>query len=302
VDGLRYVLPGLLAFALNKIMLNALNGARRFVLFGVMTTLRYIFMSGVAVALVWNAAPVVLLGLILSIPEMLLFPIVAIACWIVLTDHRFGSRMDWVIRNARFGMRSMGGGMAVELNTRVDILILGLFSSDAEVGGYSFAAFFVEGLLQIPIVVRRFVDPQVTGAIMNGQVETLSELLRRMRNRSAALSTAMFLSAVLLYPWYAGFVGSPELMSRSYILFAILSVGAVAFGTYAVFGGALSQGGMPAAQTIYNVQVLATNMILNLCLAPLYGARGAAIATSVSFAAGALLLRRAIGRHLSIRI
>jgi O-antigen/teichoic acid export membrane protein len=209
--------------------------------------------------------------------------------------------MVWVSRNAHFGVRSIGGGAAVELNTRADILILGLFSNDIEVGRYSFAAFFVEGLLQIPMLVRRYVDPAITNLVVNGRSTEFADLLRRGRNLNGTAITVIFLLAVLFYPWYAAHIGSPQLMEQSYTIFAVLSVGAAIFGTYAIFTGVLSQGGKPVAQTLYNFKVLGANVVLNLCLASQFEALGAAIATSLSFVVGALLLRKAIAEHYSLR-
>ena len=50
-------------------------------------------------------------------------------------------------------------GILTEVNTRVDILVLGYFHGDTLVGVYSFAAILAEGFSQLPMVVRRSIDP-----------------------------------------------------------------------------------------------------------------------------------------------
>jgi O-antigen/teichoic acid export membrane protein len=283
-------------------MLNALNGARRLALFGILTTVRYAFMSAIATALAVMAAPLPRLGLIFSLSEALLFPILAAVCLHVFPGPRLAAPRQWIARNVQFGLRSIVGGIAVELNTRVDVLILGLFASDAGVGVYSFAAFFVEGLLQIPMLARRFIDPRLTSLVVKGDKPLIGDLVRRARSANAALVLALNLLAVAFYSRYAVLVGPEPLVAASESLFFILSAGAAFFGVYAVFSGILSQGGLPSAQTRYNLHFLFVNVLLNLCLAPFWGPTGSAIGTSLSFVAGALLLRRAVLRHLDIRI
>jgi hypothetical protein len=107
--------------------------------------------------------------------------------------------------------------------------------------------------------------------------------------------------AVALYPWYAPLFGTAELASESYVLFAMLSAGAAVFGIYAVFSGIFSQGALPTTQTRFNVLFLVSNLLLNICIVPFSGARGAAFATGLSFVAGALILRGLIHRHFAVR-
>jgi O-antigen/teichoic acid export membrane protein len=301
-DCAPFMMPGLVAFALNKVLLNALNGARRITLYAFFTGLRYVLMGTIALTLVALAAPSRVLSLILSLSDALLLLPLALCCWFIFP--RCGVRTDenWIRRHIHFGVRSILGGIAVEVNTRIDVLILGIFSTDTAVGIYSFAAFFVEGLLQLPLLARRIVDPILTSLVTRRDHQALALLLMRGRNINGALVVVMNLLAFVFYPWYARLFGTAQLASESWNLFSILLMGSTLFGIYAMFSGIFSQGGLPLVQTRFNVLFLAVNLLVNLCLVPFYGALGAAIATSLSFAAGALILRNSIYRHFTIRI
>ena len=108
-------------------------------------------MSICIVVAVWANVQDYQLCAILSVSEALLL-IALIVCFIGPFVSRYELKVDrvWLKRHIQFGARSVLGGVAVELNTRVDVLVLGLFTSEAQVGIYSFAAFFVEGFLQLP--------------------------------------------------------------------------------------------------------------------------------------------------------
>ena len=300
-DSATFMFPGLIAFAINKVLLNALNGARRIRLYAFFTGLRYILMGAIALTLVASAASPRLLSLILSISDVMLLVPLSLACSFVFP--RSGAKIgnDWIARLVHFGVRSILGGIAVEVNTRIDILILGIFSTDAAVGLYSFAAFFVEGLLQLPFLGRRIVDPILTSLVIERDRDALAAFLVRGRNANGALVLAVNLVGVALYPWYARLFGTAELAAESFVLFAVLMMGTTLFGIYAVFSGIFSQGGLPLVQSRFNVTVLASNVLLNVCLTPLYGPLGAAIATSLSFVAGTLIFRRSVYRHFAVR-
>ena len=55
----------------------------------------------------------------------------------------------------------------IELNTKVDILMIGFFMGDYNVGIYSFAALFGEGFYQLLIVLQNVLNPFI--AIRNSQ-------------------------------------------------------------------------------------------------------------------------------------
>jgi O-antigen/teichoic acid export membrane protein len=128
-----------------------------------------------------------------------------------------------------------------------------------------------------------------------------ANLLVRGRNFGAVFMAAVGASMAITYPWYATWLGGREIAVASWPLFSILTGGACIFATYAMFGGIFLQTGLPAVQTWLNLAILATNLALNLLLVPVWGALGAAIATSLALAVGTLYLRVLVFRFLNVR-
>lgn len=300
-NGVMVMLPGLWFFALNKVLLNALNGMRMNRLYAALTSLRYLLMAGAIMIAIAAGVRDFMLSIILPASEAVLSFALAAIFLRILPDAPFRPRESWIKRHFAFGLRSVPGGLAVGLNTRIDVLVLGLFTTDAAVGVYSFAAFFVEGLLQLPQLSRRIVDPLLARLSRPESRADLAAFVKKGRNLGAAGALAVTVLSIVAYPLVAALLTSPALASQSRDAFAILMMGAGVFGIYATFGGLLSQAGLPAAQSRLNLMILATNLVLNFALVPAYGIGGAAVATALSFVAGTVYFRMQVKRLLGIQ-
>ena len=299
--GVFYMLPGLWCFAINKVLLNAFNGRQANKLYALFVSLRYLLILLFFLGAVWTRVPGEALSTILSLSEATLLVAIGLVYPRFFRGRHSLSAFEWIPRHLHFGVRSLLGGLAVELNTRVDVLVLGIFTSDAAVGVYSFAAFFVEGLLQLPVIARRLVDPVLTRLAAQNDDQGRAALLVRGRNLGALFMTAIGTAMALTYPWYATWLGGGEIANTSWTIFAILLAGASVFAVYATFGGIFSQTGLPMTQTWLNLAILGTNLALNLVIVPIWGVLGAAIATALSFVVGTLYLRFLVSHYFAVR-
>jgi O-antigen/teichoic acid export membrane protein len=301
VVGVFYMLPALWFFAINKTLLNALNGRQANKLYASFVSLRYLLVLIFFVGAVLLKLPGEQLSIVLSLSESALLLAIVPAYLKFFPSRSALISFEWIKKHFHFGSRSLLGGFAVELNTRVDVLLLGIFTSNVAVGSYSFAALFVEGMLQLPFIARRLIDPVLTRLMVENDLHGRADLLVRGRNFGGVFMAAVGASMAIAYPWYATWLGGREIAMASWPLFSILTAGACIFATYAMFGGIFLQTGLPAVQTWLNLVILATNLALNLLLVPVWGALGAAIATSLSLAAGTLYLRVLVFRFLNVR-
>jgi O-antigen/teichoic acid export membrane protein len=299
--GVIIMLPGLWCFALNKVLLNALNGMQYNRLFAAFTAFRYILMSIGIVAATAAGCRDYQLSIILPVSESILMIALVIAWMRLLAGGKLVVERVWIRRHASFGVRSILGGVAVELNTRIDVLILGIFTSDAAVGIYSFAVFFVEGILQLPQISRRIVDPRLTTLVARSDAQELGAFMRKGRNLGVAFMIVVALISIALYPLFATLLADRQIAAESRSVFLILMIGACVFGAYATFSGVFSQAGLPAAQSRFNVMMLATNAALNFALVPKFGINGAAVATSISFVLGTAYFRAMVSKHIAVR-
>ena len=300
--GWLWVLPGLWCFSLNKVLLGVLNGRRMMKLFAVCQATRYVLFIALLVCCVVWRAPGPMLPAIVSGAELALM-LFLLAC--VLRLHRVvGPRRwaGWARRHLGFGARGFLSGTMTELNSRVDVLMLGLFTSDRAVGIYSMASLLVEGFAELTVVVRNNVNPLLTQYITQGRLDELQELVRRGVRIVYAVLAVLGALAVVLYPVVIRVLVGDEAFVAGWAPFAILMAGLVLCSGYLPFAMILVQGGFPGTHTLLRTAIVLTNGALNAALIPWLGLHGAALATAAALVLSAVYLKRLTRRTLGVRI
>jgi len=299
---LTYVLPGITFFAVNKVLMAVINANRHMRAFSVFQASRYLLILLLLVgAIITHRSGVTLAG-VLSVAELLLLICLIPYCLRLFTPVSPMSWFAWCKKHIVFGAKSFFGGVLTEINTRVDILMLGFFLSDRSVGIYSLAAFVAEGLLQLPVVLRTNVNPLITKKFFSGQTQELSEMIRRGVKLAYVAMGFILLLAVFVYPLYVRFlVGGVGFMS-SWPLFGILAAGIAISSGYLPFRMILLQTGYPGMHTLFVSSIAVTNVMLNAVLIPFLGMYGAAFATALSLSLSVVylmvLVRRCAGMSL----
>lgn len=180
--GVGYAAPGLWAFALNKYLLNTLNGLRRMKAYSLFSSLRYGLLLTVVAGAAAMGVPGGVLPVIFTFAETLLLLTLFLHLRSLFSGRvAHGSTRTWCRAHLQFGLRSVTGGAVSELNTRIDVLVLGIFAEDRIVGIFSFAAILAEGLLQIPLVIKRQADPILTPLILRREHDMLTASFRTWR-------------------------------------------------------------------------------------------------------------------------
>ncbi|MCB0795072.1 MAG: polysaccharide biosynthesis C-terminal domain-containing protein [Flavobacteriales bacterium] len=296
------VVLGLLFFSWNKVLLSFHNGARRMKLFALFQFLRPAIMLGLIILLAFRDAEPQELPAVLAYTEMILFTIlfpVSMGWW-----HPWHAEELFVslIRTFRFGNKALPGNLLLDVNTRVDVVMLGLFTTDAQVGLYSFAATVAEGLVQLPVLFRNNINPVIAHAYAKGGPGTLERIIARNRRVFFKILAPLALISIPLFPlglWVLGMNDSPRTV---WAVYAILALGIAASSGHLPFQMLFSQLGAPGTQTLFIGLVFLSNVILNLLLIPMAGIYGAALATSLSFIALAIILHRLAFRTFAIRL
>lgn len=286
------VIPGLLFFSWNKVLLSFHNGARRMRLFAVFQFLRFLFLfigilflslrgtppEQLAISLFWTEAAL----------SLLLIPI-------SLRYLRLPSRADIggaLRENFRFGNRALVGNLLLDLNTRVDVIMLGLFTTDAMVGLYSFAATVAEGVLQLPVIVRNTINPVLSRAWHRGGEDLTNSVVKRNRRAFFRILAPLVLLTIPLFPVGLWALGMKEQPMVVWSVYAILASGIALTAGYQPFLMLFGQLGHAARQTWFITGIVVSNVILNLAFIPVLGIHGAALATALSYVAMVFLLRR----------
>jgi len=281
--GLTFAIPGLAFFALNKVLLMVLNGLRNMRALAVFQALRYTLILVGVVIIMLLGYPGSYLPLSLTIAELILFAALMLYINIILFRIRFSlapAMRSWFSRHISFGGRGFLSGVLIEMNTRVDVLMLGYFMSDTIVGIYSFASTFAEGFAQLSTVLRQNVDPIVGKCFAEENREKIREIAKKVKRTFYPIMAIIGCALVVAFPILIWLIASNGEYWQSWGVFAILVCGVVLASGYRPFIGMLMQGGRPGTYTMLIAGSVIGNVILNACLIPVLGIYGAAVATA----------------------
>ncbi len=302
VSAVAWISPGLFFFIINKVLLNILNGQRRMKAFAVLQSLRYCFMVGIFFFLANIKWPGASLSVVFTVAEVLLFfcslPLLLPLFFpIKLKDIRY-----WTVCHVEFGTKSFLSGMLLELNSRVDVLMLGYFSTDTVVGVYSFSAILAEGVFQILVVVIRNVTPILVRLISLGKIDELKQVITKTKHITFFSMVVVGTVLVGTYPLLIHMLTNKIDLYAGWPVFSILVCGIVAASGYLPFRNILQAGGYPGWHTIMISFLVVINIVLNALFIPQWGMEGAAVATAISMVLLILLLRGMANRVFGFRI
>ena len=193
-------------------------------------------------------------------------------------------------------------GMFAEVNSRVDILMIGFFLSDRATGIYSFAAMLVDGLYQVLAMIRINFNPILVAAIRDRRWEH-AQRLREQSGRYVApavlvLSIFLALGFYLCTSWLMPGKGLIEGLPALLILMTGVSVVAI----FVPFDNLLMVSGHPGYQAAQQLATVIANIIVAALLLPVLGIEGAALGTAISYVCGIAVLlvfgRRLLGWDL----
>jgi O-antigen/teichoic acid export membrane protein len=293
------VVPGLIFFSWNKVLLGFHNGARRMRALALLQLLRFVFLFLGVIHLTLNDAPVEELPVVLCWAEMALFAVVLPYSLLHWRPWERAGLKGAVAENFRFGNRALMGNLLLDVNTKVDVLLLGMFMEEGAVGLYSFAATIVEGLLQLPGLLRNNINPVLSRAWYRGGAPLLQQVVRRNRRAFQRLLAPLLLVSIILFPAGLWIMGMNDRPLTVWGIYAILTLGAAISSGDQPFLMIFGQIGAPGVQTVYIAAYFLSNVLLNLALIPVMGLYGSALATALSFI-GLGFIRDRFIQHRSI--
>jgi len=298
--GIAWAAPGLLFFALNKVQMGILNGDRRMRAFAVIQGVRVLTILGVVLVAEAQGWPGYLLGASFTVAELVIFgPLLILVRPWERGGNATGAR-DWRRRHLGFGAKALPNGFLAESYVRVDVLMLAIFVGDEAVGIYSFAAMFIEGLYQVPTVIRTVVNPVLVRLIGAGDRRELARFGRRIMIMSLGIFVIVASLAYLIFPSLGPFFPD-DLVQRAYPLLSILIGGLALYAAFVPLDFILMQAGQPGWQSALMSLNITVNATLNVTLIPVFGIQGAAAATAAAFAVSAVTLNGAVWWRLGLR-
>jgi O-antigen/teichoic acid export membrane protein len=199
----------------------------------------------------------------------------------VIATHKegraFSIDLALLRRMARYGVKFHVSVVASLLIFRADLLIVNHFRGEAEAGAYSVASQVAMLLVLLPGVIATLIFPKVSAAREVGA----HMIMRATRHTS-------FIMLILCMAAVPGAFLLPVLYGRAFtdasVQLLILLPGVYLVGVEAVLVQHFAGTGLPGAIPLFWLVTLVTNVLLNLLFVPLYGARAAAVSSTISYA------------------
>ncbi len=193
-----------------------------------------------------------------------------------------GVRKLWTEGRA-YGLKAWLGSTVSLLSLRQDVLLLAMFAGTAEVGIYTVGVAAAELAWYIPNALQG-----VATAKFSAEEDSL-ELAQRL-NRSVwpftlVFSFVVFAVAAPLIPLVYGPAFKGSILPLLFLLPGILAT-----SMSSSLSAWLSGRGFPQDPAFANVVNMVVNLAANVVLAPRLGARGAALASSISYSAATVLI------------
>jgi O-antigen/teichoic acid export membrane protein len=176
-----------------------------------------------------------------------------------------------------YGLKFHVSILAGAIIIRADLLVVNHFRGAAEAGVYSVASQFALLLMLLPGVIATLLFPRITT-----EQDARGETTCRVSRYTTLVMFLCCIAAVpfsLLLPLIYG-----AAFADATALLWILLPGVYLIGLESVLLQHFNALGLPLAIPLYWIATLALNLVLVFALVPRYGAPGAAIASSISYA------------------
>jgi O-antigen/teichoic acid export membrane protein len=197
-------------------------------------------------------------------------------------------------RSVRFGLRAWPGTVSSVLNVRFDQILMGLISTEAALGIYAVAVNASELLLYLPTVIAMTLLPRIAREDPAAGVERALPAFRAAVLFGAVSIAVAAAVGPLLLPLIFGDAFQPSVSP-----FLLMLPAVIGYSAMSIFTNALLASSSPGLSSLGPIVSLAVGTALDFALIPAHGASGAAVATTVAFAAAGvtslLLYRRQAG-------
>lgn len=195
---------------------------------------------------------------------------------------------------------AMLAGMQV-VNKQVDLLMLGILGSNAEVGIYRVA---MQGG-QLVIFATQALWPVLMPHFASLHAKGDYRRLQRLATLGAYASTILVATATVVFILFGPFILRMAFGAEyepAYIPLCILSVGQLFSACMGLSGAILTMTGYEKQTFRGFVIALACNIVLNMLLIPYWGMTGAAVAVSASLAILNIIVWRSARKHLGLNM
>jgi O-antigen/teichoic acid export membrane protein len=214
--------------------------------------------------------------------------------------HSFSYCHSWFKKLCVLSFKSGSVPFLLDLNIKVDLLVVSALSSGVNVGVYAFVAMIYEGMYQFAFALQANVNPRLAKLYTLGKKEEIVGIFKISFLSMSSIYMCAFVFVAAFYTDLLGFLGVREeyFLGREVLL---ILIGGLIFS-----GGAIpvmmvfNQAGFPGVQARYLLVVVLFNLFVSILFVSYFDIIGAAIAMSVTITFMAVLLFFMSSRVLEI--
>lgn len=289
-EAIFYAAFGLALFPLNKVMISYLNSLRHIRAFSLMQIMRYLIVFAVISYVSLSDMNFSYATLSFAVAEIF----TCLACMLYFACnrlmHHLSVRKHWLSQHLKFGSKGVLAGIFLDLNTRLDVLLLGTMLNEHMVGIYSFAAMLMDGVQHVLALLRINFNPILVKALRDGHHDQAQRLLT-LSKRYVTLGTAALCTLIVAMFFVATHYLMPDKgFADGLSCLLILCAGFTLIAGFMPFDNVLLVSGHPGYQTIQSALVTLMNVVLCFAIVPFIGVEGAALATVGAYVTGTMLL------------
>ena len=282
----------LIAFSLpflvvNNTLLGLLNGLREMKSYSLRAVIRSSLLLGFTILLVGIGLGITGAVLALVLSEV---GILFLLIFISRSFFRFVIR-DYVKTTkevVKFGSQLFLANAIYMVNTRADLLLVGYFLADKDVGIYAIAVAIASAFQMIPSAISTVTYPMMSENYSRKLHQANEILINKTMKYSliilSILGILMIFVAKDIIFWLVG----PEFLP-AVIPLAILVLAMIVSGSLTSTGTTFSAAGRPDMAFKINLVTVVPNIAMDILLIPMLGITGAAIGTAVSMLIGSIL-------------
>jgi O-antigen/teichoic acid export membrane protein len=199
--------------------------------------------------------------------------------------------------SVRFGLQAHAGGVFAMGSYSLDLWILGATAPPADLGVYSVAVAWFQGLFLLPMAVSVVARPDIVRLDPARAADHVARLVRVTLLLTSISAGAICLLAPVLCTWVFG-----AAFEDAVGLLRILAPGAIGVCLVKILGAGLIARWRPLLESAAMGVGFSVALVLYLLLIPRFGGEGAAIASTIAYSCAGLAALVLACRAFSLRV
>jgi O-antigen/teichoic acid export membrane protein len=288
--GLLLISPAILLCGINKLFTAHINAIKNMALYSLVQFLRPAIIYFVILVALLLRLKMDIIFYSFLISEFLLLVMLLLFKDVLDYLHPRYFTMQWFKKHFQYAKSIYMSSMLFDINPRIDILIIGMFSSGAQIGVYSFISYIAEGFSLFAQALQVNINPLLCQLISKSKFSSIKQIRKENQKKCLFLFTLLGVVAIFSYVVLIKYFIKKEIFYFGGYYLLIFVFGFILQSPWLPFLMILNQAGKAKLYSIYLLIITIANLTLSLTLIQVIGPAGVVIATVIAQLLGLLSL------------